>query len=209
MFFGLYSILTLALTFCHRLLIEKVDDENNLPKKFRPLFIIFILFSGGFNLCFNNSFLMMFFYSFLLIDAYTDYYVMQLYLIFSIMTLCVGYLYMFINSYSYITHDVIKDIFIFILIIVFSKFIQAINTGDVWLLIASVPYILYVCNFKDCLFVLIGVYVLALVLGLVIYIKEILYTNKQYIPFAVPYCLGYCCLIIFRFIERSGFFVYI
>ena len=97
----------------------------------------------------------------------------------------------------------------FFLIVGVSRLIKAINTGDVWLLLASVPYLLNAFDFEDSLLILVGFYVLTLILGLVINIKDILLKKKQYVPYAVPFCLGYCCLLIFKLIERSNLGVYI
>ena len=207
MIFEVYSILTLILLYVFFIFIKCVDEENNLPKKLSIKFIVFALLSGGFNIYFNNAWLMTLFYAFLLIEAYTDYHTMQLYLIFSISTALIGYFYMIV--FKHITLDICFNIIIFFLIVGVSRFIKAINTGDVWLLLASVPYLLNAFDFEDSLLILVGFYVLTLILGLVINIKDILLKKKQYVPYAVPFCLGYCCLLIFKLIERSNLGVYI
>ena len=207
MIFSVYSILTLILLYVFFIFIKYIDEENELPIKLSVEFIIFALLSGGFNMYFDDAWLMTFFYAFLLIEAYTDYHTMQLYLIFSVSAALIGYLYMII--FGHITLDICFDIIVFFLIVGISRFIKAINTGDVWLLFASVPYILNVFNFKDSLLILVGFYVLTLFLGLFINVKDILFKKKQYVPYAVPFCLGYCCLLIFKLIERSNLGVYI
>lgn len=60
---------------------------------------------------FDNAWLMTFFYAFLLIEAYTDYHTMQLYLIFSVSAALIGYLYMII--FGHITLDICFDIIVF------------------------------------------------------------------------------------------------
>lgn len=207
MIFEVYSILTFIMLHVFFIFIKCVDEENELPNKLSMEFIIFTLLSGGFNMYLDNAWLMTLFYAYLLIEAYTDYHTMQLYLIFSIGAALIGYLYMII--FRHITSDICFDIIVFFLIVSISRLIKAINTGDVWLLFASVPYILNAFNFENGLLILVGFYVLTLVLGLIVNIKDILFKKKQYVPYAVPFCLGYCCLLIFKLIERSSLGVYI
>lgn len=70
MIFAVYSILTLILLYVFFIFIKCVDEENELPTKLSVEFIIFALLSGGFNMYFDNAWLM----TFLCFSAYRSLY---------------------------------------------------------------------------------------------------------------------------------------
>lgn len=191
----IYSFLALITLFSLIFFIKRVDEENNLPERLNLIIIVFTFILGGLNGVFGTkAWLMTVFLSFLIVEAYTDYHTMQLYLCFSIAVGVVGYVYLFISVPLYT--GIIFNFIIFFLIVFISKVVKAINWGDVVLLLAISPYITFV--FGEDLIFLIGFYVFTMFLGLVINVKDIFLKKKQYIPYAVPVCIGYCCLLILK-----------
>ena len=177
--FGIYAVITLTLLYISLAFIKHVDDENGLPDKPSIKFLIIATTMGGLSMYFENAYLMVVFCAFIFIEAYTDYYTMQLYLIFSLIV-SLGYGYMILAGK--ISLDIFIEICIFLFLIVISRIVKVINTGDVWMMITLIPYILNIFNFCDGLIVLLSFYLFSLVLGIVINAKDILCNKKSIFP---------------------------
>jgi hypothetical protein len=140
--------------------------------------------------------------AYIYISAYTDYYTMQLYTIFSVAVFIVGIVMQYLTM-----HDICCfEMALFVILVVFSRLSGAINTGDVYLLAALAPWLAlygYITGF-DAFTVMSIFYLISLVTGILINIRKVIKIKHYHVPFAVPVAIVYFLGTVLLFGLRTG-----
>jgi len=193
---GISGVSVVFLTLYGIALIKKIDAEHGLPEKVGTGYIILTAMAGCITFYAFKEFLLLFiiFTSYLAVMAYTDFYVMKLYTIFNVIAAITGYITLFIaGRLSALT------LLQIIGIILLMKLFRVINTGDVELLIASVPYLcilagIYGTNKGYFCFLFM---IVVMFIGVVINLKKFITKGENKAPFAVPMFVGYMLIAVF------------
>ncbi len=192
---GMGAIISVFLMYFGITLMKKVDDEHGLPENIGIFYMLVIAMVSCITIAafYPYFFLSVLFTAYLAIMAYTDFYVMKLYIIFHIVIGMIGYITLFILGELFVLQFISVAV-----VIILMKWFKIINVGDVELLFASFPYI---CLFADiykinklyfCLIFLTVIMLISVVINLKAFIKK----EKTKAPFAVPVFIGYVVMAL-------------
>ncbi len=198
---GIGAISSVVLMYFGITLMKKADDEHGLPENIGIFYMLITAIVSCITIAafYPYFFLSVLFTAYLAIMAYTDFYVMKLYIIFHIVIGMIGYITLFILGELFVLQFISVAV-----VIILMKWFKIINAGDVELLFASFPYI---CLFADiykidkvCFWF--GFLTTVLWVSVVINFKASIKKEKTKAPFAVPIFTGYVVMALFMVVAK-------
>ncbi len=198
---GMGAIISVFLMLFGITWTKRIDVEHGLPERIGIFYMLITAIAAciAIDAFYPYFFLSVLFTAYLAIMAYTDFYIMELYTIFHVITAIIGYISLFNLSELSIQEFDLGFGFIF-----FMYLVKVINIGDVELLFASFPYICLFANIYKinklyfCLIFLTVIMLISVVINFKAFIKK----EKTKAPFAVPVFAGYVVMALFMVVAK-------